>query len=935
MLESVLQNPSSSPSETSLALISFFRQEFPLGGGAETRFLRFFPMICDRLFGPVLLLSEIDQKGTGLKNEDIELMQAAWMNYKVQWRPASSSTKTSRTSRSASPNLSQYSSSHVAAPKLETDPVVQFLSPIFSTKERDNNESMSQQASRATCFLHLLEMTMSIQMKNARFAFPLTELPRNLQEALLIQLKNPHQQQQNINLSSQILWEQMHYPPSEQKDLMIYLRQHLPSLLTHGSGTKMSPKSNPSFQTQMTPTTVGRQQSPRFGGQHTWEETKIFLDAWEYYMIFFLRHAVYSSKIKNILQQRSKSNSDNNGATSRNYYGYHKTTQPFGEKLYSLLFKTYCRHYLPHVFDSSLIDREKIDPSIDQDPALSFMKEQKSELWIRLVLEFFLDMNHVYPSTKDALQNISQLRNGIKTDIGLASSYDLASLLPVSQEWNSHGLLNHRGYHSNVRQTYAAPSKQVLQSLRFMVQHMICDPVIPHLCCRRATKRDNTVTMSQLEWPIPKAQTIMQPSLYNFIRTILRYGPVHVKNSSFYIGLELWLTWIEPWNTMHRKKSIVSSIHNAKNLFHDVSDRVTKSSRITAGKESSSRKTHQLYTTYETPKPTAKSKYIPAWESYVAANLHFYVVPLAIFLRRARELDFSKKEFRSSMGCVQRVLRVFSPQLVLVLEKLLKHERDSSDISSEMISFVRRHEETLRQYCPPRPREVNTDRNVWSLEMLQQDMHNLLEEVELQHQKTVGEEDTFERISSYIEGLFGEGSMAEERMINNLVRKAKIIVKFSPDYEVLPNSKSRGTVTRGFHTSLREEGLSSGPERGQNGFITNKGREQITVGFKKCNAMDISFIGDPMTARVNNYEVELLVKVSVFVSNWINSYFGFVPLSHQHSFRDGEKDLTLLLKEQEERKNIRFRVNLRFIADTRNWILLLIFTKVLCNFKSQ
>jgi hypothetical protein len=44
--------------------------------------------------------------------------------------------------------------------------------------------------------------------------------------------------------------------------------------------------------------------------------------------------------------------------------------------------------------------------------------------------------------------------------------------------------------------------------------------------------------------------------LYNYVRTGLRYGPIHVTNSSFYAALDLWLLWIEPWNTVQRKYHI-------------------------------------------------------------------------------------------------------------------------------------------------------------------------------------------------------------------------------------------------------------------------------------------------------------------------------------------------------------------------------------------
>jgi len=126
----------------------------------------------------------------------------------------------------------------------------------------------------------------------------------------------------------------------------------------------------------------------------------------------------------------------------------------------------------------------------------------------------------------------------------------------------------------------------------------------------------------------------------------------------------------------------------AKEIFHSVSDRVTHSNGPTSP---SARSRTQMYAVNTVPKPNKPSKYTPAWESYVAANLHFYLVPLAIFLRRARELEFSKAEFQKSMNHVQRVIRVFSPQLVRTIEILLDNQKETKDIRK----IVDKHEENL------------------------------------------------------------------------------------------------------------------------------------------------------------------------------------------------------------------------------------------------
>ncbi len=296
------------------------------------------------------------------------------------------------------------------------------------------------------------------------------------------------------------------------------------------------------------------------------------------------------------------------------------------------------------------------------------------------------------------------------------------------------------------------------------------------------------------------------------------------------------------------------------------------------------------------------------------------MTPLAIFLRRAREFDFSKEGFQNAIIYVQRVLRIFSPNVVKSLEKLLNHEHSPEN---PMISIIQHHENILGKYCPPRPvNSSNSSRKVWSLAMMQQDMQSLLEEIVLQHRKTVGEQDFFERLGSRLEGfIFSEGSLAEERLIYSLVRQAKVIVRFPRNYEVFPNGQQeQDDACLGRATAQSSDSVYS-PERELTGYITEKGRTQLLEGSKICNAMDVAFIGDPMYARVKNFEVASLVKLAIFVSDWLNKYFGLVKSSSHHIYGDEDGELSNLLKEQNEAKNITFRFNLRFVADSRNWLL--------------
>ncbi len=388
----------------------------------------------------------------------------------------------------------------------------------------------------------------------------------------------------------------------------------------------------------------------------------------------------------------------------------------------------------------------------------------------------------------------------------------------------------------------------------------------------------------------------------------------------------------------------------AKELFHNVSDRVTHLSSTAANSNApgTNRPKTQYYTVNSIPKPNQVSKYTPAWEAYVAANLHFYLVPLAIFLRRARELEFGKHDFAKSMDTVKRVIRVFSPQLCKTLERLLTNggPADNGDNDNEYLGALKQvvhlHEENLGQFCPP-----GNENGHWSLSMLQQDMQNLLEEIVSQHQKTVSEQDVFERFGSRIEGLFGEGSKAEQVAIDKLISSAKIIVKFPKDHEVIPSLRS-SDKRRFFFGAFRKTGVgisdgqedtadatdidgNAAPDREQSSaFISERGRKQLLHGARICNAMDVNFLGDPMYSRPKSHEVKILVKWSLRLSNALNVYFGLDGKNECKLYGEELKSsATQLAREGEEIKKLgAFRFNFRFVADTRNWIMIIVVWKL-------
>lgn len=286
------------------------------------------------------------------------------------------------------------------------------------------------------------------------------------------------------------------------------------------------------------------------------------------------------------------------------------------------------------------------------------------------------------------------------------------------------------------------------------------------------------------------------------------------------------------------------------------------------------------------PKPNQRSSYKPEWEPYIASNLHLYTVPLAIFLRRARELDFSPNLYRRSLDTVLRVFRVFTPEVVDVINNLLELRRGGSRFSG----IVERHEQNLGVYAPPK-----TD---LSLTSCQDDMHNLLEEIYLQHLKKVDSLDFLDRAVAKLESYFGGGAYAgDEKELAKLSEKAKAIVGFPAGYEVMP------TLRAGFAETQANDVVDSSVDRTTGGLLTEAGRQRLIEGAVKCNPADVDYFGDKMLGRPQTHEISFLVPLLVKTSKLINSKLG-LQVEGGAYYHSG----SILPK----------RFNLRFLADYRN-----------------
>jgi len=549
MIEEALKSPIESPAETSRALLSFFSQEFLLGG--EARFVHFFPLLLDRVFGPVLSNSLL--QNYVFTADELKLLDSAWLLQSRPWN----TTFALASGQAPSSVYSPYGKTQQSSiPNLENDPVVQLLStprPIIDRKKSHNQPDPSQINSlRALSFFQVLSCSPGLDLQflpNARSAFLFSELPQSVQHALIHSVQNmnfhasgevPETTASSVAMNGKKLLECLCIQPLQQKDMLqtlrqiISVRQFAGGVGRHGHGI-MSP-------TMHSPTAMrSPHQSPLHvnsngGGQMQdilalERSLKLNLSLWEHYFMTFVRFPMLIDK----MNQVSKKAASTSGSVG---FGYkpRQNIHPYGQKVYMHLLKDYIKYYFPHDFgvfaNFGGLETEAADT-------------KKDEALIRMMIEYWLE-RHIYSSAKDAMVHSSSEGGNIGS-LGLESGYDLAQLLVVASKWGSNpGIAA-----STKRQVYEAPPRQVQRCIKILVDHLVCDPAITKECKAVTTGGKDTINAD--EWPLSSIQTIVQPSLYNYIRTALRYGPIHVANSSFYAAVDLWLLWLEPWNVVQRK----------------------------------------------------------------------------------------------------------------------------------------------------------------------------------------------------------------------------------------------------------------------------------------------------------------------------------------------------------------------------------------------
>ena len=948
--------PSLPPADGALALLSFLRDELPAGGSsAEKRFLRLFSLIVDRVFGelnrPQLQSpaspGSITSPGgstyssptsTDTNNNNVSgdgklyhHRDGGWLTLVNTPKPTgASSTATASPSPSS---LSLTSTQQKQSQSLENDPIFKLLrAPI------KNNDLYSQQQ---PTLLNALSAE-SIHHPQIKFKLPLgalsplfKDLVQDWKKCYLQEMERTNQNAAmgrtaargpfasstntattNANSATieglsgkenvtRILYHLLLNGPNEQVEMKKYFQSGGDGNVLQQQSRNQLSSPRAAFITPMKQQSQSQRNTPRASSNNTAHnknnEPNIDLTMLEYYLFIFLRFPLANLEWE--LQHQDQ--------LRRMRYG--TATTPYGQRVYSHLMSSYMKYYLPHGGEY-----QKPDGSGPQRDGMadvsSPLLDRNAELFLRLVIEFWVEGQVSPPTFAEGIQRYRNGRSAFLSTSSSSTSSSSSSLNPTLRD--SLEL-------TQPSKKYVSPQSQIQIGVLKLVRHLVSDVRVRNMvkqasmaCQRRQIdEREGRVTIddnAKISWCLPPAMTTTQSSILNYIRLGLACGSIHDRRSIFHRALEAWLVWIEPWNYVMKRRAVVVN-GGGKNSASSATYRAGEFLRNAAATVSSHRV--EYYPAYVSPKPTSASTYSSQWEAYIVSNLNLYTVPLAIFLKRARELDFSStNEYPRSLALVQRVFRVYSKQVVSVLNTVLNRRADT--LSASLATM---HRDNLKAFCPP---------SSWTLIDCQPDATNLLEEVFSQHQKRKNEMDVFDRIEVKLNALFSGHVGSDEAALQALLSQVRYLMHLPQDYQVLPEEphSSRGWLRfLGFGSrkdgSLLVENLLF-PERDAFGKLTDEGRAQIYSGTRKCNPIDVHFVGDPLLARVKSYEIPCLVELTVQVSNYLNRKLGFV--SEEDSVSDGQNsDGDLLSKhyqEMERYKKTLFRINLRFLADSRNII---------------
>ncbi|GMI09917.1 hypothetical protein TrLO_g15294 [Triparma laevis f. longispina] len=139
-----------------------------------------------------------------------------------------------------------------------------------------------------------------------------------------------------------------------------------------------------------------------------------------------------------------------------------------------------------------------------------------------------------------------------------------------------------------------------------------------------------------------------------------------------------------------------------------------------------------------------------------------------------------------------------------------------------------------------------------------------------------------------------------------------------------------GMLNEGWGEGIRSKevvkGVKGKVDRDADGLLTSSGLNQImTLG--KCDASTIPFIGDPLLLPCRENEIEILVDLTVYLSQLLNKHFGLVKeqeVVDRDEERRGEKREGEWKERAKAYRQSGFRFDFRGLSDWRNLMVMFV-----------
>ena len=386
MLEEAVKNDKSNPGDLALGLLQFIQNELPAGGSsAETRFLRMYIPICDRIFGPILDAKDKYKHADG-----------GWMSVSSpSWYRSTSSTSGSGNRIVTSPSLGgSVSSVGSTNARFERDPVAKLLGTASaSSKEADPQPTLIEAISKE-----------SANRPSVGFPLQFHALPENLQQAWLAlldaslnRLASPPLEKCSTQ-TQRLLMDLVRRPPMQQEELLTFKQSKVEKKEAVTPLMQLSPRRFPPSSPVATHTPVKDSQKPA--------DPKVIFGMLEYYLFLFMRYPLAVPVPKSSISTTAAGVNTHRISVSRG--GTFKRSDTYGERLYSYLFGRYLKHFLPYNVYNGPTDLSR-----------------DSELFLHIIISIWLESQGRCQPTSMVVHR--RYRDDV-SELNLKSSYDLVQV---------------------------------------------------------------------------------------------------------------------------------------------------------------------------------------------------------------------------------------------------------------------------------------------------------------------------------------------------------------------------------------------------------------------------------------------------------------------------------------------------------------------------